>query len=144
MFLYGTKDPFLNIRAEFGSAPWFYNNFCLMHLISTMFLIKDSKKEASLMGGFCYRILKPLGLSDLLKPIKNIFDVKLGKTTFGDYIKRTRSRLATHGDLSFRSLPVAEQKITFSKPLVLKFERLMEKLITEVEVLKNTLEGYIK
>jgi hypothetical protein len=67
----------------------------------------------------------------------------LGKTTFGNYIRRTRNTLGTHGNLLFYSLPVTERNISFSDEDVLKFQTLMEKLIQEVQTLKNKLEDYI-
>ena len=144
MFIYGTNDPFLSVRAKYKTIPWFYNIFCLMHLISTMFLIQDYSEENRPMSGFCYRTLKPLGLGDLLKPIQKIMDTPLGNTTFGDYIRRSRAKLCTHGDLSFKSLPGEEQKITSNNKEVLKFQDLMEKLIQEVIILKEKLEKNIK
>ncbi|HIH36872.1 MAG TPA: hypothetical protein HA232_03070 [Methanocellales archaeon] len=120
-----------------------YNMFAGFHLISTMFLIKDQRDKDSPMGGFCYRVLKPLHLEHLLDPIKKIIDTPLGDTTFGDYIRRSRSKLATHGDLSFNSLPLTERKITFNNREVAKFQDLLAELAKEVRILKNNLEKYL-
>lgn len=145
MFLYGFHQPSF-LLSDFTPTREriiadLYNIFTGMHLISTMFLLD---KENNPMGGFCYRILGPLGLGHLLKPIKKIMDTPLDKTTFGNYIRRSRAKLATHGDLSFSSLRFEEQEITFDNKKILKFQKLMERLDEEVESLKNKLEEYIK
>lgn len=114
-----------------------YDSFAGLHLISTMFLLDKGNKP---MGGFCYRILEPMRLAVLLEPIREIVESPIGNTTFGNFIRNSRNKLATHGDLSFASLPVVDKKLPFSNDLVERFQYIFERLAEEVKNLENNLE----
>jgi len=135
MLLYGntgSADTYLNPIARR------FNDFAGIHLISTMFLIQDNKKDP--MGGFCYRVLEPLGFADLLKGIQQLFQTPLGQTTLGDYIRLCRNRLATHGDLSAAQMPEKELSLLHYDNAEVDYERLMDELQREVQKLRSKLK----
>ena len=137
MFLYGntgSADTFLN-----PIARRFYD-FAGIHLMSTMFLIQDSQHNPKPMGGFCYRVLEPLGFAYLLEGIQQILQTPLGQTTLGDYIRRCRNKLATHGDLSAARMPEKELSFLHYDNAEVDHERLMDELQREVQKLRSKLE----
>lgn len=135
MFCYGYRDSLEFLIDPIASL---YNQFAGLHLISTMFLIKDKKRE--IRGGVFYRVLQPIGLEHLLAPIWEVMDLPLGNTNFGDYLRISRNKLTTHGDLSFMSLPSDVQHITFDEDAVEQFNELLEKLAECVIELQDSLE----
>jgi hypothetical protein len=89
-----------------GSTPVrFYLN-SIYHYSSSMFLMDTNKpthKDLP-MGGTVIRVLYPLGLFYLLKPLKSVLDEPLGQTTFGDTILKLRHTHLVHGDFSPKRL----------------------------------------
>jgi len=140
LFLYGHSG---TPQIAFNNIARLYNLFAGLHLISTMFLIQDSKKNPKPMGGFCYRVLEPLGLTDLLKDIQQILETPLAKTTFGDFIRLSRNRLATHGDLSLERMLEKALSLTKDRNAVDKFEELMDELAGEVDTLRDKLKELV-
>ena len=144
MFEYGFSQTYSPILEAFGVTDRiarFYHQFAGLHLISTMFLVDKGDKP---MGGFCYRVLEPLGLGDLLDPIRGIMESPIGNTTFGDFIRRSRNKLAVHGDLSFGSLPSVDKQVPFDTNAVEGFQDLLERLAEEVENLEDNLTRLIQ
>ena len=139
MFLYGYKGP---PDAIFNPVANSYNQFAGLHLVSTMFLIQDVPKEP--MGGFCYRTLEPLGKSDLLDAIRQLFETPVGQTTFGDFMRLSRNKLATHGDLSFSQMPEKTQSLPFDRNAFRKFQKLMGELAEEVSRLRCRLKEIVQ
>jgi hypothetical protein len=85
-----------------GSSPSrFYLN-SIYHYVSSMFLIDTSKKTHKdlPMGGTVIRALSPMGLSDLLSPIKKVLQQPLGDVSFGDAVLKLRHSHLVHGDFS--------------------------------------------
>jgi hypothetical protein len=145
MFLYGTSvNPFLFLYSENPEISAKYNNFCLINLVSAMFLVRDNKeKEDKHAGGFFYRLLKPLNYNYLLNPIEKLMKASVGETTFGDYQRKMRNNLCVHGDFSRESLLEAEKNLIYSEEGNKKFNSLFEELICEVNILKKELEKLI-
>jgi|GEM_PF-2971321 len=145
MLEYGMSQKFSPELEKYGitlPVQRLYNTFALMHLITTMFLL--DKKDHLLMGGFCYQALNSLGLADKLEPLRKTFDGKVGKTTLGEYIRLSRNKLATHGDLTVFSLPPAVQDASGSPRAIAQFDRLMEKLDGQTTRLRIILENRMK
>jgi hypothetical protein len=134
-------DPVLERHEITMRVQRFYNAFALIHLITMMFLV--DKKELP-MGGFCYRALNDLGLSDKLAPVRKSLEGKVGGTAFGDFIRHSRNKLATHGGLNFVSLPPEAQAVHDSPRALSQFDRLMERLDGQVTRLRITLENRLK
>ena len=139
MFEYGfsqTYSPALEALGVSDSIPRFYNQFTGLHLISTMFLLDKGDK---LMGGFCYRVLEPMGLEGLLDQIREIIESPIGNTTFGDFIRHSRNKLTVHGDLSFYCLPSVDKEVPFDEHVSQSRQGLLERLAEEVKNLENKL-----
>lgn len=137
MLQYGMSLSFSTTLEHLGvvsKVPRLYNIFALMHLVVTMFLVDG---ENGSRGGACYRLLHPLGLEKWLKPIDRIMQRKVGATTLGRYLRVSRNKLATHGDLSFASLPAEMQAIPSSTRALGQFERAMQRLQQEVRKLEE-------
>jgi hypothetical protein len=134
-------DPVLEQYGYTTPIQRLYDTFALMHLITTMFLL-DKNKHA--MGGYCYRSLKDLGLADKLEPIRRTLEGKVGKTTLGDFIRHSRNKLATHGELTFASLPPEAQGVHGSPQALSQFNRLMERLDGQVTRLRIALENRLR
>ncbi len=86
-----------------NSAPVrFYLNG-IFHYATALFLL-DAKKnfEKGLpRPGTIIKVLHPIGLSELLDPIYQVFDRPLGETnSYGDTILRNRNRQFVHGSFS--------------------------------------------
>lgn len=139
MFEYG-----FNLSPDYAEQPigFLYHGFAGLHLISTMFLTKDDGETGPRYGVF-YRILKPMGLEYLLVPIWKIMDSRVGKTTFGEYIRHSRNKLCTHGNLSFESLPPQIQALAFDASTNTEFQRLLEKLSQKILSLQHDLEKVV-
>jgi hypothetical protein len=118
-----------------------FNTFALMHLISTMFLLD---KGGLPMGGFCYRTLAELGLANKLQPIRRTLESKVGKTTFGDFIRHQRNKLGTHGNLLFSNLPAEAEAVPGSPRAIAQFERAMDRLENQAATLRIVLENLLK
>jgi hypothetical protein len=52
------------------------------------------------MGGTVIRALFPMGLAEILEPIRDILNQPLGETTFGQTILNLRHSDLVHGDFS--------------------------------------------
>ncbi len=144
MFEYGfsqTYSPTLEALGVTDPIPRLYNEFAGIHLISTMFLLDKGNKP---MGGFCYRVLKPIGLEGLLDKIREIMELPVGNTTFGDFTRHSRNKLTVHGDLSFASLPSEVKEVPFNESYVEEFQELLEKLAVEVKCLEKNLMAIIQ
>ncbi len=96
------------------------------------------------MGGFCYRALDALGLGDKLRPIRRTLESKVGKTTLGDFIRHSRNKLGTHGDLHFSALPAEAQAVPGSPRAIAQFERAMDKLESQAANIRIVLENLSK
>lgn len=144
MLQYGMNQKFSPQFEQLGiSSPIhrLYNTFALMHLITTMFLLD---KGSLPMGGFCYRALADLGLANKLRPIRRTLESRVGKTTLGDFIRHSRNKLATHGDLQFASLPPETQAVPGSQRAVAQFDRLMNNLESQAATIRVVLENRLK
>ena len=86
-----------------GGSPRvrFYLN-ALYHYVSSLFLVDTSKPthKGLPMGGTVIKALHPIGLANLLDPIKTVLDEPLGDTTFGQTILNLRHSDLVHGDFS--------------------------------------------
>jgi len=136
------------IYASGGSPEIIFNevarnffNFGLLHLISTMFITKDSRNEPK--GGVFHRILNPLGYGLLLDPIDNILDSPLGKTTLRQYIRSKRNKLCVHGSLKFSTQPHEVLDVILNSEALSQFEERMDNLDEAVIVLKGELEKLV-
>ena len=140
MFEYGfsqTYSPSLEAAGFADPIPRFYHMFAGMHLIFTMFLVDKADKR---MGGYCYRVLEPMGVEGLLDKIGEIMDSPVGSTTFGDFIRHSRNKLTVHENLGFDSLPSVDKEVPFDEGAVQSFEDLLERLGEEVKNLENELK----
>lgn len=133
------------IYASDGSTELMFNevarnffNFGLLHLISTMFITKDSRSDPK--GGAFHRILDPLGYGLLLDPIDNILDSPVGKTTLRQYIRSKRNKLCAHGSLKFSTQPHEVRDVILNGEALSQFEERMYSLDEAVTVLKGELE----
>jgi len=90
-----------------------YNTFADIHLVFTMFLVDKKDKP---IGGFIYPVLDRVGKAALLDDVKAVLGKKVAGTTFEQYLRAYRNRLATHGDLSTLSLPDPVRRAVGSKP----------------------------
>ena len=83
VYLYGAQG-----SAEMMINPVAMNfySFAMLHLISTMFIVKDSRKETT--GGVFHRTLDKLGLSELMSDIDSILLLPVGKNTLTEYIRQ--------------------------------------------------------
>lgn len=143
--LFGVPNPFN--PSEIVAVA--FNNFALIHLMYTMFLVDKGKSP---MGGFICKVLEPLGHASLLEPIQQILGSSLGNVSFGDYTKIQRAKLCTHGDLAYESLDKHQKKedqekgafakvVPFQDASIEIHHQLMEQLIHEVEILKESVES---
>jgi len=90
-----------NVTWEGSSPVRFYLNG-LYHYVSSLFLVDTSKPthKGLPMGGTVIRAVFPMGLADILEPIKTILDEPLGEITFGETILNLRHSDLVHGDFS--------------------------------------------
>ena len=75
----------------------------IFHYVTALFLLdtKDNLKKGLPRPGNVIRVLHPLGLSELLDPIYQVFDRPLGeRNSYGDTILRNRNRQFVHGSFS--------------------------------------------
>lgn len=143
MFEYGfnqTYNPRLEEMGVLSRIPQLYNLFAGLHLISTLFLVD---KQDNPMGGFIYLALKDIGLEQHLEPIKRVLETKTGKTTFGDFIRLSRNKLATHGLLELDSIPETARSLPEKKEWVREWQNALENLVQEVTNVKQKLEQLI-
>jgi len=85
-----------------GSSPTrFYLNG-VYHYVSSLFLVDTSKPnhKGLPMGGTVIRALFPIGLAEILEPIRDILNQPLGEITFGQTILNLRHSDLVHGDFS--------------------------------------------
>ena len=134
MFLFGCNPGAYFIKNDIEED---FVNFALMHLICTMFITRDKSKETR--GGVFYRILNPIGYANLLDPIEEALNMKVGKTTLRNYIRNKRNKLAAHGDLSFDSQKDEVQEVTFNEEALDEFKEAMSTLEFEVSQLYRKL-----
>ena len=116
--------------------------FTWMHLLSTMFIIKDKKSDTR--GGFFYRVLDPMGLTYLLESLEKILDSPVGSTTMQTFIQKKRNKSATHGDLSFESFPREIRQIASEPTSIDQFYELCAALEGNVFQLTKKLESILK
>jgi len=135
MYIYASGDSPEIILNEVAKD---FFNFGFLHLISTMFITKDSRSETK--GGAFHRILDPLGYGLLMDPIDNILDSPIGKTTLRQYIRSKRNKLCTHGSLKFFTQPHEVRNVTFNNKALNQFEERMYSLDEAVIILKNKLD----
>lgn len=115
-----------------------FHSFGLLHLITTLFLL-DRAKDAAL-GGFIFPTLSSLELERDLAALGRTFQASLGNTTFGDYIRLSRNKLATHGDLTVASLPFALPVVVRDPAWIARHDALFTRLERQVDVLTRRLE----
>lgn len=85
-----------------GSAPTrFYLNG-IYHYVSSLFLVDTSKPthKGLPMGGTVIRALFPMGLAEILEPIRDILSQPVGEISFGQTILNLRHSDLVHGDFS--------------------------------------------
>ena len=111
--------------------------FGLLHLAATMFITKDKRSDPR--GGFFYRALSPAGLSGILDAVEEALEHPVGRTTLRQYVRHKRNKLATHGDLSFYSLPSEVQDITFDETSLAQHSEAWEALEFAVQELLEAL-----
>jgi hypothetical protein len=81
-----------------------------------------------------------MGLQHLVDPVCDVLDTPVGGTTFGDFIRKSRNKLCTHGDLSFESLPASVQQVSLNSALAEQCEHLMDELAERVFSLERALK----
>lgn len=83
-----------------SSTRFYLNGF--YHYTSSLFLVDTSKPTHKNlpMGGTVIRALQPMGIADLLKPVKSILDEQFGTISFGQTILNLRHSDLVHGDFS--------------------------------------------
>jgi hypothetical protein len=74
----------------------------MYHYTSSLFLVDTSKKTHKdfSMGGTVIRALSPIGLGNLLEPVKEVFNRSIGNITLGEMILNLRHSDLVHGDFS--------------------------------------------
>jgi len=119
--------------------------FTQIQLIGTMFLVYDNEEERESvpMGGFLYRILKPLDLEHLLDSIRNILSQSIGPLTFEEFAREQRDKLTTHGDLSFESMSEAAKAVPRLEAAVKRWQEVMNELLEAVTELQDELADAI-
>ncbi len=121
-----------------GSAPVrFYLN-SIYHYTSSMFLVDTSKpthKDLP-MGGTVIRALHPMGLADLIKPVKEVLDEPFGNITFGQTILDFRHSHLVHGDFSPERIEYLVRDTHARNPMQMEeFARLVWKLFHRLMIL---------
>jgi len=139
MFLYGNS---VNPEIIVNQVAEDFFHFALLHLTSTMFLIKDPDQEQKC--GVFHRILDPIGESGLLDEIDKILQSPVGNTNLGEFIRRRRNKLATHSTLSITNLPEINLEVTYNSESLDQFNSAIERLIPEVSKLHDKLKKLIK
>jgi hypothetical protein len=134
MFLYACNSPV----AVFNPISGDINIFALLHLTVTMFITKDSRSDTR--GGLFFRLLSPMHLEHLLDPIENALNRKIGKTTLREFLRQKRNKLATHGDLDFKSQPLDVQNVTQSQRALRQFNQAFDELENAVQILMRQLK----
>jgi hypothetical protein len=143
MLLYNMKRTFsptmvaLRLQDMIGVL---HDQFAFLHLVTTMLLVDN--KEGS-RGGACYQLLQPLGFAAALDPILAVMEQPVGDSTFGEYVRINRNKLAVHGDLTFESLPHRVRRVTFDDDALQQFYAACEKLEEEVGALRDQLESVL-
>src|SRR5574341_777673 len=89
-------------EASFATGPdstpvRFYIN-SLYHFIAALYLLD---KDGDPMGGMVYKTLHPMGLDDLLDPVRDVLNKPMeAGVTFGETIRRIRNDFLVHGTFS--------------------------------------------
>jgi hypothetical protein len=133
MFLYGSNG-IPEILTNRIAQDFF--SFALLHLTCTMFLTSDSNNDV----GIFHRILDPIGKSELLVRIDDIFESAIGNTTVGEFIRLRRNRLATHRSLSIKELPQENLEVSFDPDSIKQYYQAMDSLSREVSYLYDKLD----
>ena len=116
--------------------------FGLLHLISTMFITLDNRKEKH--GGVFHRILDPMGYGDLLDEVDDILSLPVGKTNFKQYIRTKRNKLAAHGTLKFDSQDKKAQEVIEDYEALEQYCQAMHRLDTAILKLQSELTKLIR
>lgn len=102
-----------------GSTPVrFYIN-SIYHYLSSMFLIDKSAVSHKKLGigGSVIFVLEPIGLSDLIRPINDIFNSELAPgAKFGDLILKVRHSFLVHGKFSPNATEYIVQQTNLRDP----------------------------
>jgi hypothetical protein len=123
--------------SEGSTSTRFYLN-SIYHYVSSLFLVDTSKPshKGLPMGGTVIRSLHPLGISELLDPIKGVLEEPFGETTFGDAIVNLRHSDLVHGDFSPARVEYLVRQTSMRNPMQQeRFARLMWRLFHRLIVL---------
>ena len=123
MYLYASEGH-PEQMANPGAQDFFI--FGLLHLISTMFITLDNRKEKH--GGVFHRILDPMGYGDLLDEVDDILALPVGKTNLKQYIRTKRNKMATHGTLEFDAQDKETQEVTDDHKAIDQYYQAMHEL----------------
>lgn len=115
---------------EDGSpAKAFYLN-AIYHYIAIFYLLDKGPSDD--MGGTFYKILKPYGFDDLLKPIQKIIQTSIGKTTFGEIIRVFRNKAIVHSNYRDADLDRIYAQVDMEDPNIAKqFRNLLIELYNQ-------------
>jgi hypothetical protein len=97
-FCYGAErlDEASAVTGPDSTPVRFYIN-SLYHYIASLYLLEKSKDP---IGGMVYKTLSPLGLAQLLDPIKAVLDEPMDEISFGETIRKIRNDFLVHGVFS--------------------------------------------
>lgn len=102
-----------------SSTPTRFFLNAIYHYTSSLFLVDKSKPSHKdfPMGGTVICALNPLGLENLLIPIKEVLDEMFGDTTYGEAILNIRHSDLVHGDFSPERIEYLVRKTQMRSPL---------------------------
>ncbi len=115
-----------------------YNTFANIHLLSTMFLVDKRDKP---IGGFVYPILASIKKEGFLDNVQSVFTKEVKGTSFEEYLRKYRNKLATHGDLSPHSLPDNIREIILGEDTDERLLDLLDELREAVENLTTKIQS---
>lgn len=100
-FIYGFQK-FVEVGKNSASSRQqlrFYQN-SINQYISIYFLLDTNGTR-----GIIFKTLKEVGLESLGKPFLEILNKKIGRITFGEYVRKLRNKILTHGTYSSGEIP---------------------------------------
>jgi hypothetical protein len=133
MYEYGSmasRSPLLSEAADD------FMSFAGMHLMCTMFITTDRGDGAQ---GVFHRTLDPLGYGSLLDEVDRVLDLPVGRTTFRQFLRSKRNKLAVHGTLAFSAQPKEVQDVTLDEAALEQVEDALAELDTAVRDLNREL-----
>ena len=123
MYLYASQG---QPEQMFNPVAQDFFTFGFLHLISTMFITTDDRKEKH--GGVFHRILDPMGYGHLLDEVDDILALPVGKTNLKQYIRTKRNKMATHGTLEFDAQDKEAQEVTDDHKAIDQYYQAMHEL----------------